>query len=214
MHRSNGRLIKISLPFLSALLVVGAAVAESPAKQVPWSVEIVELLASYRTQLAAVDHNTREGRERFAALRDELGARLSEQIPTVPLAKGQGDCNTACSLAQTGKASATMAKMHADAAAMSSDPGCNSVHTGDAQQQAAAAVFYANTAAVYACQGPKSAQTAEDLLEDAESRARNAWTSAWSSYTAGCSTSFDTAVDASNATVELHNAAYYATNCS
>ena len=197
-----------------AILSFAATVSADTRARAPFSDDAVQVIESYRPLLDAVDHNTREGRERFAQLQDELVDELSQLATGArPFTKGQADCNTACSLANDAKASAAMAKIHADAAAASSDPDCNSVYTDDAQYFAGVASAYADFAQPYACGGPKNAATAKALLEDAERRANKAWTNAWFSFTGGCSESYDTAVEASDATVELHNAAFYASNC-
>ena len=203
-----------ALTVLCLLTLTSAVSAQTRATAPPWPEKATEVLESFRPLLENVDHNSREGRELFAKLQQELSQALADVAPGLPpWTKGQADCQTACSLANTAKFSAALAKVHADTAAASSDPDCNSLYTDNAQYNAGLASAFATLGAVYACQGPASAQTAVVVLEDAEGRARTAWSNAWYSFTNGCVESYNTAVKASDASVELHNAIYYARSC-
>ena len=175
------------------------------------------LLLAYQPRFDAVDPAAPDVLDQLQDLGDALWSEMERLLPprlsSWQQAKSSSDCTLACNYATSGAAQAQLAKSHADAAAASTDPDCATTDTTNAQLHAGSASFYAAQGKKRICQGASGAASALPLLALAESQANLAWTFAWYSYSAGCSESFQTAIHASNATVDLHNSEYYATTC-
>jgi hypothetical protein len=215
MKHSLGKPSRIFfLTCFASTLVAGAAAAGSIERSDAPGL----LVQGFEARLEALDPATPAGRQEMRTLTRALqlswqGLKPEAGQPT----QLASDCKTACELAIDASAQADLAKYWADQAAASSDPDCDSTYTDDAQYYAGQAAFYADAAAELACEGPGSADEAEDQLLDAKVRATNARNNAyhsWNQGVDGCSESLNTYLYSSNAVVLLHNAAYYASFCS
>jgi hypothetical protein len=171
------------------------------------------LVAAHHQRVRALANRGELTRERFDAIFAEM---LNDLEPLLAggtsTEKSASDCTTACSLAQAAETDICDA---ADQAAIALAACPSSTYASDADYYADTECNASPNTVYYSCLGPSGKTEALARLATAKSRSSSAWNNAWYAYsTDGCSESYQTALDASDAYVNFHNARYSMLSCS
>lgn len=179
--------------------------------QAKWA---TQLFASHNQRVQALERAGELSRERFDAIFHEFVGDFDRLLAEGSVGeKSSSDCTLACNLTVAGTNDICSAASLA-ATALAACP--SSIYAVDAD-------YYADTecqtsslfTVTYACMGPKGKTQALGWLDSAKRRSSKAWNNAWYSYsTDGCSQNYQTAIEASDAYVNFHNARTAMSNCS
>ncbi len=169
---------------------------------------VAAVLDAYTKRINDLNSQERVSKEAFDRVFNEMISDLDlmlEDAFKIQQANSRNSyCDTACSLAQSGKAEICTASTYASAA-LSACP--SSIYAADADYYADACCGFAPFAVTRACAGASQKDDAIVSLSNCRTRSQYAWNNSWYAYsTDGCTDSYDAAVHASNAYVDFHNA--------
>lgn len=184
--------------------------ASLTTEQAEWATDRFE---AHHQRVQALEEAGELTRDTFDAIFDEFIVDLDRLLAEGRSSdKSISSCNQACKLADTGKNDICSAAGLA-ATALAACP--TSVYAIDADYYADIECQTSTLFTVpYACMGPSGQSQALGWLSSSKTRALKAWNNAWYSYsTDGCSQNYQTAIEASNAYVNFHNARTAMTNC-
>ena len=213
--------------FAALFLIIGgsASAADLTAQAQPLPVSFAnlpvdkaalaeDLFAAHHQRVMALEETGELSRQRFDAIFEEFIGDLDRLLTPDPSSnKSASDCATACSLTQTATDDICDA---ADQAAIAKAACPSSIYAIDADYYASTECQSSSLFTVtYACMGPSGKTQALAWLGTAKNRSLKAWNNAWYAYsTDGCAQSYQTALDASDAYVNFHNARFYMNSCS